>query len=40
MGSYKNYLDKPKSETYERFNKTILQVWIKIEYNFAIYQNL
>ncbi len=40
IGSYKNYIDRPRTKTHEQFNKAMLQIQIEFEYGFAIYQNL
>lgn len=40
MGPYKNYPQKSRIATEEKFNKTMAKLQIELEYGFAIYQNL
>lgn len=40
MGPYKNYLQKSRIATEEKFNKTMAKLQIELEHGFAIYQNL
>lgn len=37
MGPYKNYLQKSRTATQEKFNKTMAKLRIKVKYGFAIY---
>lgn len=40
MGLYKKYPGRPQTLAQEKFNKTMAKLQIKVEYSFAIHQNL